>query len=306
MDIIEKIAVFSSKLTIQYIHKDSPSLDEDRLLDIKNLFSKVYISKGLESGWQDYHKIKIETGDFPDIIITDIQLNNSSLFTFQKIFIENSKQVIISISKFLKKEELDNYINLGISYMLLDPIDIAQFNLVLGRASESIYHKKWEKKRRQEMNNQIEELKREVEKLSKNKEEIISLLINELWKKDNNIKYNETIESLEFIDYDEGLQRMGEDKELYKELLVGFCTYYKSRIVEMKKAFILKNIKEIGVLAHSVKGAAGNISAKPIYNIVVELENAIRNKEDEIKIFILITKFEKAFKTLCSSLKKLL
>jgi len=305
MDIIEKIAVFSSKLTIQYIHKDNPSLDKDRLLDLKNLFSKVYISKGLESGWQDYHKIKIETGDFPDIIITDIELTNSSLFTFQKIFIENSKQVIISISKFIKKEELDNYINLGMSYMLIEPIDIAQFNIVLGRASESIYHKKWEKKRRKEMNNQIEELKREIEKLSKKREKIISLLINELWKEDKD-KDSESIEDLEFIDYNDGLRRMGGDKELYKELLIGFCTYYKSCIVDMKKAFISKDINEIGVLAHSVKGAAGNISAKPIYNIVFELENAIRNNEDEIEILILITKFEKAFKTLCSSLKRLI
>jgi len=307
MDIIEKIAVFSSKLTIQYIHRESDiALDNDRLLDIKNLFYKVYASKGLENGWKDYHKIKIDTGDFPDIIITDIPLTKTALLTFQKIFIENTHQVIISISKFLKKEELENYIELGISYMMLEPIDIAQFNLVIGRASEYIYHKKWEKKRRDEMNVEIEELKKEISKYRKYENNIIALLTNELWDDDNNIVNVDSIEDLKLIDYKDGLTRMGGDEDLYKDLLKGFCDYYQNCVSDIKKAFIDRNMEEIAVLAHSVKGAAGNVSAKTIYDIIVELENTVKSGEDDIKIFISIVKFEKAFNQLCLALHKLI
>ena len=309
MDIIDKISVFSSKLTVQYIHGDSPALDSSRMLDLKNLFNRVYISDDLERGWKDYHTILMETKEYPDILITDIPLKNSNTYVFQKIFIENRNQVIISISDFSKKEYLENYIDLGISYMMLEPVKIEQFNNVLSMASEFVFHRKWEKKRRKEMDEELEKLKSEMKEIKKDLEysmKIVEDLMNKELVNSNekDISCN-SIEEISLIDHDEGIKRMGGDEELYKELLDGFCKYYKETTPRMKEALDDMNLKELTALAHGAKGAAGNISAKYLFDIAKELECIARDGGSTLELYILIMKFEKAFDDLCTCVNNL-
>ena len=309
MDIIEKISVFSSKLTVQYIHKKRPSLDSDRVLDLKNLFKKVYLSDGLEQGWKDYHAILVETKKFPDLIITDIPLTRKNSYVFQKIFIENRNQAIIVISDFSEKEYLENYIELGINYMLLEPVSIQQFNSVLARASENIFHRKWEKRRRKEMDEEIEKLKKEVEDIRGDLEYSMKI-VEDLMNKDLNRVDNEnnsckSIKNITLINHDEGIKRMGGDEELYKELLDGFCKYYKDSVNSMKNALNDDNMEELASLAHGVKGASGNISATYLFDIAKELELIAKDNGSKRIINYLIMKFEKAFKELCSCVNSL-
>ncbi len=304
MDIIEKISVFSSKLTVQYIHKSSPSLDRDRILDLKNLFNKVYISDGLLQGWKDYHNILIETQDFPDLIITDIPLTRKNVYIFQKIFIERRNQEFIIISDFAQREYLENYIELGINYMILEPITIQQFNSVVGRASENIFHRKWEKKRRIEMDEEIEKLKKEIKEIKSDLEYSMKI-VEDLMNRDINIEKDkdlscQSIKNIALINHDEGIKRMGGDENLYKELLEGFCEYYKDSAKQMKIALEKMDMDDLASLAHGVKGASGNISATYLYDIVKELEIIAKEGGSKRIMNYLIIKFEKAFEELCS------
>ncbi len=311
MDIIEKISVFSSKLTIQYIHSDSPALDINRMLDLKRLFSKVYVSSHLENGWQDYHKIFVETKKYPDIIITDIALQKKNMNIFQKIFQENKNQVIIAISDFSEKEFLANYIDVGIAYMMLKPLELAQFNNVIYRASEFVFHRKWDQKRLQQRDREVELLKKELKEMRSDLNysmEIIEDLMNKALIENNkaNTASCDSIENISLIDHDDGITRMGGDEELYKELLEGFCQYYKDTAVKMKQALEEMNFDELASLAHGVKGASGNISAKYLFDIAKELETTAREEGSKFRLFFLIVKFKKAFNELCSCVDKII
>ena len=101
--------------------------------------------------------------------------------------------------------------------------------------------------------------------------------------------------SEEAVDLNEFLERVQDDKELLIELFDIFLEDFVQKRELLNAAVQSQNFDEIGSIAHSVKGASGNISAKPIREIFLDIENMGNNNDisgiDE-KLTLLDEKFE--------------
>ena len=76
----------------------------------------------------------------------------------------------------------------------------------------------------------------------------------------------------EIIDLKDVLERVQDDKELLAEL---FDIYQEDFVIKRQalgEAIVAKDIPKIKEVAHSMKGASGNISAKPLYAACLKLE----------------------------------
>ena len=79
--------------------------------------------------------------------------------------------------------------------------------------------------------------------------------------------------SEKIIDVEELMERVQDDKDLVLELFDIFLDDYGKRRAALGEAVQTDNYEEMGSVAHSLKGAAGNISAKPLRVIMAEIEN---------------------------------
>jgi CheY-like chemotaxis protein len=91
------------------------------------------------------------------------------------------------------------------------------------------------------------------------------------------------------IDVNDGLERLGGMKKLYLNILLKFYETNLNSIEELKSA-IRENDKERAVrIAHSIKGASGNIGAKKLYEeaskIEIILKENIEIKDEELLNF---------------------
>ncbi|MCA9404134.1 MAG: Hpt domain-containing protein [Candidatus Omnitrophica bacterium] len=85
----------------------------------------------------------------------------------------------------------------------------------------------------------------------------------------------------EIIDVPEFLDRVMEDKDLLKELLDIFSADYVQKRQDLGKAVETKDFETIRSVAHSLKGASGNISAKPLREVCVILEKKGKESDGE-------------------------
>jgi len=74
------------------------------------------------------------------------------------------------------------------------------------------------------------------------------------------------------IDLEEVMERVQDDKELLLELFEIFSEDYELKIRKLKPAIAEKNFEAVQDLIHSIKGAAGNISAKSLHAACVNIE----------------------------------
>jgi two-component system, sensor histidine kinase and response regulator len=81
------------------------------------------------------------------------------------------------------------------------------------------------------------------------------------------------------IDIVAGLDRLNGNKKLFKKLLIDFSKKYSSFSTDIKKAMTKNNLEEASRLAHTLKGVAGNISAKEIQSTAAELELSFSNSD---------------------------
>lgn len=76
----------------------------------------------------------------------------------------------------------------------------------------------------------------------------------------------------EIIDLKEVLERVQDDKELLIELFDIYKTDFSKKRQALSEAITASDITKIKEIAHSMKGASGNISAKSIYGSCLALE----------------------------------
>lgn len=78
--------------------------------------------------------------------------------------------------------------------------------------------------------------------------------------------------SEEILDLPELLERVQDDKELLLELLDIFKEDYKTKRKSLQEAIVKKDYDQVRGIAHSLKGASGNISAKEVRLVFLTLE----------------------------------
>ena len=83
----------------------------------------------------------------------------------------------------------------------------------------------------------------------------------------------------DIIDLPEFLERVQDDKELLLELLDIFEVDYEAKRKLLTQAIASKDYEQIRSIAHSLKGASGNISAKALRPIFLILEENGRSQD---------------------------
>ncbi len=81
----------------------------------------------------------------------------------------------------------------------------------------------------------------------------------------------------EIIDLKEVLERVQDDKELLLELFDIYQGDFVKKRQALSDAINAKDITKIKEIAHSMKGASGNISAKMIYGSCLSLEQLAKS-----------------------------
>ena len=100
--------------------------------------------------------------------------------------------------------------------------------------------------------------------------------------------------SQEIVDLKEVLERVQNDKELLLELLDIFIEDYPLKIEAIRQGIQEKNFEKLRDASHSMKGASGNIAAKRINTLFVQIEQLVKmNSTDGIED--LLKSLEQAF-----------
>ncbi len=98
---------------------------------------------------------------------------------------------------------------------------------------------------------------------------------------------DEQVYSLPGLDIEEGVERIGGSWNRYVDILKDFVKTYQNLYQEFQKTLKAENYEEATLMAHSLKGAAGNISAKDLKLVAKALEDACRNKnKDQIPVIL--------------------
>jgi len=82
------------------------------------------------------------------------------------------------------------------------------------------------------------------------------------------------------IDLDDVLERVQDDWELLMELFDIFEQDYQEKRTQLAQEVAKKDFDQIRNIAHSLKGASGNISAKAFHAILLEMEQAAVKKDE--------------------------
>jgi len=90
------------------------------------------------------------------------------------------------------------------------------------------------------------------------------------------------------------LERMDNDDLLCKDLIVSFVGDYNERLKKLKDAWLNKDFTQMGMLAHSIKGAASLIEACQIKEIALSIESKSKTCSEK-EISLLIGELEQAF-----------
>jgi PAS domain S-box-containing protein len=80
------------------------------------------------------------------------------------------------------------------------------------------------------------------------------------------------IEPVETIDLESALQRFDGDEDFFKEMLQEFLSYVPKQLEKLAEAIKRDDAKVVEREAHSLKGAAANLDAKPMADLALQLE----------------------------------
>lgn len=106
------------------------------------------------------------------------------------------------------------------------------------------------------------------------------------------------------IDLTEVLERVENDKELLLELFDIFEQDYQSKSSKLQAAVARNDFESVKDIVHSIKGAAGNISAKVMHADCVKIEQLAAGK-DMPAVNAALSGLEKNFKDLQGQIQQI-
>lgn len=81
------------------------------------------------------------------------------------------------------------------------------------------------------------------------------------------------------LDIKDVMERVQDDRELLLELFDIFETDYQEKRQQLQEYTKKKDLNKLKDVVHSLKGAAGNISAKSIHATCIAIEQAVPQKD---------------------------
>jgi len=102
----------------------------------------------------------------------------------------------------------------------------------------------------------------------------------------------------------EGLQRLNNNKELYQKVLKQFAQENHNFIDKLTNLLKKQQIEEAEILVHNLKGIAGNLSAEPLFNLLTDLDELLKNSELS-SAFSILPKLNQVMSMTLHSIKEL-
>ncbi len=111
------------------------------------------------------------------------------------------------------------------------------------------------------------------------------------------------LDPLAALNLQEGIERLGGSWEIFADILSDFCEEHASFHTTLAACLENGDFKGAATLAHSIKGASGNISAPHLFEATKDLEQACWDKkEKEIKQLLPLA--HKAFLLVCDAARQ--
>ena len=106
-----------------------------------------------------------------------------------------------------------------------------------------------------------------------------------------------------FVYWEDSVNRVGGDEEFLVELLTDLKGMVNDNIEKIKKSLENIDFKEIRELAHSMKGASGNLGLNTMYEVTSNMEQSAKD-QDAINIKKHLENLEEDYKNLIVLLSK--
>ena len=131
-----------------------------------------------------------------------------------------------------------------------------------------------------------------------------ALELKEEKKKEDDIKDTlQHISKLKELNIQEGIERVGGDAVLYRNILFDFSDMFSDSVTQFEILIKESRMEEVSRLAHNIKGTAGNIGAESLFKMMELFETALQKRGDGLPL--LIPRFKEVFEALLSSIKML-
>jgi len=111
-------------------------------------------------------------------------------------------------------------------------------------------------------------------------------------------------DSLPGIELSEGIKRCQDNLDLYLRFFSDFKSTYASCNTTLRTYAEAEDFEALKSLAHTIKGLAGNLAAKPLSSIAADLEKS--DTLSALDLDLALTEFDKQMKTFLSSIEQIL
>jgi CheY-like chemotaxis protein len=87
----------------------------------------------------------------------------------------------------------------------------------------------------------------------------------------------EIIPEIENLDIHSGIARVGGNKKVYLSILKKFCEKHSEDALKIREALESSDFAAAELIAHTLKGVAGNIGAEEVFKYAVELDSLLKS-----------------------------
>ena len=134
---------YAKDISILFVEDDEGISKKMELL-LYEIFSKIKVAFDGKEALEEYCNYYKTNNEYPDLIITDIQMPNmDGIELIKHIYKENPNQKIIVLSAHNESEYLMELVNLGIYRFILKPMDYDNFFEIIFKISKEIYMEKY-------------------------------------------------------------------------------------------------------------------------------------------------------------------
>lgn len=134
---------YAKDISILFVEDDKGISKKMELL-LYEIFSKIKVAFDGKEALEEYCNYYKTNNEYPDLIITDIQMPNmDGIELIKHIYKENPNQKIIVLSAHNESEYLMELVNLGIYRFILKPMDYDNFFEIIFKISKEIYMEKY-------------------------------------------------------------------------------------------------------------------------------------------------------------------
>ena len=134
---------YAKDISILFVEDDKGISKKMELL-LYEIFSKIKVAFDGKEALEEYCNYYKTNNEYPDLIITDIQMPNmDGVELIKHIYKENPNQRIIVLSAHNESEYLMELVNLGIYRFILKPMDYDNFFQIIFKISKEIYMEKY-------------------------------------------------------------------------------------------------------------------------------------------------------------------